>query len=203
MKRTVDAQRCLDVRWLQRKGFLKPGVFVTVSWTRNGEPDGDVVARAREGRIILMYRVCNNQQPQWQNIEQRVFLVWTRCNYGGRRPWFICPGMIRGRSCGRRVAVLIGAGPYFLCRHCHNLTYQSRNENEADRLLRKARKIRERLGADINHTVPILEKPKGMHWKTFSRLVLQAKRASTKSLLLMALPFSPNKRRILDDLENL
>jgi hypothetical protein len=175
----------LDVRWLKRQGILKPGVFGTISWTRNGQPDGDLGIRVEEARITLIYGARNNQQSEWQSVEQAVHLDWTQCHYGGRRPWFICPGIINGRCCRRRVAVLFLAGIYFLCRHCHNLTYQSRNESEADRLLRKARKIRERLGADINNTVPIWQKPKGMHWKTFSRLALQAKQASTKSLMLM------------------
>jgi hypothetical protein len=44
-------------------------------------------------------------------------LEWTACNFGGERPWFICPGA----GCSRRVAVLHAAGKHFLCRHCYDL----------------------------------------------------------------------------------
>jgi hypothetical protein len=37
-------------------------------------------------------------------------------------------------------------------------------------MMRKARKIRQRLGASNNLFEPVWEKPKGMHWKTFERL---------------------------------
>ena len=49
--------------------------------------------------------------------------------------------------CGRHVAVLYGLGLRFLCRHCYQLSYSSQQENASDRMMRKARKIRERLGA--------------------------------------------------------
>jgi hypothetical protein len=41
--------------------------------------------------------------------------------------------------------------------------------------MRKTRKIRARLGVSANLLEPILWKPPHMHWKTFSRLVLQAR----------------------------
>jgi len=46
------------------------------------------------------------------------------------RYWFICPLSVNGVYCGRRVGTLYLAsgGPYFGCRHCYNLTYESRNE---------------------------------------------------------------------------
>jgi hypothetical protein len=40
-------------------------------------------------------------------------------------------------------------------------------------MLRKAQKIRERLGADLRLSMPIKQKPKGMHWASFERLALQ------------------------------
>jgi hypothetical protein len=56
------------------------------------------------------------------NIEQTILLSTTNCNYGGKRHWFIC-------SCGKRVGVVYKTicSDYFQCRHCHNLTYESRN----------------------------------------------------------------------------
>jgi len=48
-------------------------------------------------------------------------LTKTPCYFGGERFWFICP------DCHRRVAILYRPrySSFFLCRHCHDLTYQS------------------------------------------------------------------------------
>jgi hypothetical protein len=86
-----------------------------------------------------------------------VELEWTSCNFGGERPWFICPRA----GCGRRVAVFYGAGKYLLCRHCYDLRYESQRENTTHRALRRAQKIRERLGVGVNMMEPFPEKPKG------------------------------------------
>jgi hypothetical protein len=48
-------------------------------------------------------------------------LTKTPCYFGGERFWFICP------DCHRRVSILYRPrySSFFLCRHCHDLTYQS------------------------------------------------------------------------------
>jgi hypothetical protein len=97
-------------------------------------------------------------------------LTWTPCRYGGQRPWFIYPGVVNGRVCGRRVAILYGAGRYFLCRHCYDLTYESQREDLPTRLISKAQKIRQRLGGTASLVDPFPQKPKGMHWRTYSWL---------------------------------
>jgi hypothetical protein len=50
--------------------------------------------------------------------------------------------------------------------------------------MRKARKIRERLGASNNLMVPILFKPKNMHKKTFERLRKEEKTANDLSWVI-------------------
>jgi hypothetical protein len=116
--------------------------------------------------LILTYRHRNSLGGEWEEVRESVALSWTACNFGGERPWFICPGA----GCGRRVALLYGEGKYFLCRHCYDLTYESQRENEMHRALRRAQAIREGLGGSANMTEPFPEKPKGMHWKTYERL---------------------------------
>ena len=56
-----------------------------------------------------------------------------------------------------------------MCTPCSGLRYKSKSESHPDRMLRKARKIRDRLGADWGAGM-IVSKPKGMHWSTFFRL---------------------------------
>ena len=61
-------------------------------------------------------------------MDYRVRLVTTTPTYGGLRWWFICPLVINGVECNRRVRKLYLYGRYFGCRHCHNLTYRSSQE---------------------------------------------------------------------------
>ena len=52
------------------------------------------------------------------------------CNFGGYRWWFICPLVVNGNVCGRRVGALyLGGEEYFGCRHCYNLTYECQKES--------------------------------------------------------------------------
>jgi hypothetical protein len=53
--------------------------------------------------------------------------------------------------------------------------------------MRKARKIRARLGASNDLIEPILFKPKNMHQKTFDRLCREAEHADALSWLIMGM----------------
>ena len=120
----------------------------------------------RPEQITSLYRQWSGTAGEWEDVEEPVPLSWTACNFGGERPWFVCPGA-RG---GRKVAVLYGPRRYFLCRHCYDLVYESQRENDMSRALRRAQDIRKRLGGSANMTEPFPEKPEGMHWKTYERL---------------------------------
>ena len=116
--------------------------------------------------LILTCRHRSSPGDESEGIREPVPLTWTACNFGGQRPWLICPGP----GCGQRVAILYGPGRYFLCRHCYDLTYQSRRDDKTYRALHKAQEIKERLGGSANMMEAFPEKPKGMHWKTYERL---------------------------------
>jgi len=115
----------------------------------------------------------------WEPVEQIIMFDQTPCNYGGHRTWFLCP------HCWRRVAVLYGAGKYFWCRHCYCLVCGSQQEDKVHRMMRKTRKIRERLGASDDLTESIRLKPKNIHWKIFERLRKKADYANDLSYLIM------------------
>lgn len=95
-KGTVEDHQCLDIRKLCREHEIKPGDSITAQYNWHGE-----------------------------EVSQEIFLDWTTCNYGGRRPWFIC------MACGRRVAKIYLGGKKFACRHCYNLTYTSCQESDS------------------------------------------------------------------------
>lgn len=155
------------MRWLHREGFLIPGRSSNVKWSRNGERVADINIRVEDGRVILFYSVSSNGGER-EAMEYPVPLDWTSCHFSARRPWFLCP------CCGRRVAVLFG-GKVFACRHCHNLAYDCQREAAHSRLQSRALKIRDRLGWKSDWG----DKPKGMHWKTFARLVAEYDRFDT------------------------
>lgn len=93
-------------------------------------------------------------------VEGVAHLAWTSCNFGGSRPWFVCPG----EGCARHVAILYGPeSGQLLCRHCCDLVYASQREDQIDRAKRRAEKARWRLP-------PSGTRPKGMHHTTFLKL---------------------------------
>lgn len=163
-KNTTRDLRALDIRRLQRDGLLTSGRSFNWQWSISGEKVADINIRIDADNVILNYR-CRSNGGEWQQVEYPVFLEWTACSLGGRRAWFLCPG----RGCGRRVAILFG-GSIFACRHCHALAYQCQRETYDDRAMRRAEKIRRRLGWEPGIANPEGSKPKGMHWRTFREL---------------------------------
>lgn len=102
-----------------------------------------------------------------------VQLTRTPCNYGNYRHWWLCP------SCSKRVAVLYCAGAY-VCRHCLSVPYGSQLQQPIDRLFSRADAIRQRLGWQSGIAHGNGSKPKGMHSKTFDRLVNEHERVTAK-----------------------
>jgi len=154
----LEQVRRLDVRWLHQQGYLQPGGRATVTWFCGERP---------AGCFLIEYSYRMHGAADWEPVRQVITLDWTVCHYGGQRPWFLCP------ECQRRVAILCGEGKWFLCRHCSQVPYTSQGETRLDRLHRKFRKLRDRLG-------PQYSRPKRMHWRTWERLreqALEAERA--------------------------
>jgi hypothetical protein len=141
-----------------------------------------VLGEHRPERVVLLFSRRNGPSAEWEDVQEPVELEWTSCNFGGVRPWFICPGA----GCGRRVAVLYGLGRYFLCRHCYDLVYQSQRDSKMYRALHRAQDIRQRLGGSVNMMEPFPEKPKGMHWSTYERLWWERHKAEMEQLIGMS-----------------
>lgn len=163
-KSTTSDMRPLDIRRLHRAGLLAPGRVFGWQWTVSGREVFSIQARSEAGRLILNYRT-RSRAGDWRPMEYPVYLEWTNCTLGGRRPWFLCPT----NGCGRRVAVLFGAS-IFACRHCQRLAYECQRETDDDRAARRADTIRRRLGWGAGIANPEGGKPKGMHLRTFVRL---------------------------------
>lgn len=165
-KKKTATYPLLDVRQLQREGLLRAGLAFPCQLTQNGERTGSIDLRVDADRVTLSYR-CRSRESEWQHMDCSVQIEWTPCNYGGHRAWFRCPA----ECCGRRVAILYFVG-VFACRRCHQLAYWSQRCSASEAALSLAQAIRERLGGSRNMYYPFPSKPRGMHWKTYSRLRL-------------------------------
>ena len=166
---TVEARRSLDVNHFSRKGCLRPGGQGSLQWTQNGQPSARIGLRAEVNRIVLTYRYATDGD-NWENVEESIPIVRVRCWFGSSRPYFVCPGVVAGVSCGRRVVKLYEGGRYFFCRRCYRLRYASQAEQAWNRALGRASKIRMRLGGEPSLVSPFPERPKNMWWRTYDRL---------------------------------
>jgi hypothetical protein len=102
----------------------------------------------------------------------RVRLDTTSCNYGGQRPWFICP------YCEKRRRRLIWADHALTCRSCLDYGYYCLDRTKTDYAYYylMAKKICLKLDPKFEWedgrigcaTFP--EKPKGMHRSTYRKL---------------------------------
>ena len=78
----------------------------------------------------LNYTITDRDSGEKTDYDYKIGLTTTPCHFGGVRYWFICPLSRNGVPCGRRVGTLFlsSGGKYFGCRHCYDLSYESRNE---------------------------------------------------------------------------
>ncbi len=151
----------IDVRWLARERMLSTYAFRTVTWRQGGEVIGSIsLSVDKQDSLVFKYRLNSSGANECQDVSQHVQLEWTKCRYGGQRPWFVCS------HCQRRVAKLyLGSGRWY-CRQSLRLTYPSQSECRLGRLTRKIHALEARLW-DREF------RPKGMRWKTYNRLVGQ------------------------------
>lgn len=163
----TEDYRQIDIRRWQREGLLHPGNYINWTWSRNGEKIASIGAKVETGQLRLIYNYRANGSAPWEPLDYPIRLQTTSCNYGGVRDWFTCPAV----GCGRRVAILYSGGKYYACRLCYQLAYQSQRETKCDRGHRGANKIRNKLGWEPGIANTQGRKPKGMHWKTYYRLL--------------------------------
>ncbi len=130
-KRTVEESYSLSIFDLKKGRLLE-------------KEAGDWWSRKSNGLTRLHVQVVVNR-PVWPETlivrptlfdalgrehpfgRSEVRIVPTLCRFGNKRWWFICPGS----RCGRRVAKLyLPPGEIqYRCRHCHELTYEARQQH--------------------------------------------------------------------------
>lgn len=196
-KRSTENMNPLDIRRLRRAGLLTPGRVFSWQWSVCGREVASIQIRSEAELVILDYQ-NRSYGGEWQKMEYPVYLEWTACTLGGQRVWFQCPA----DGCGRRVAILYG-GRVFACRHCQKLAYESQRETYDDRACRRADNIRRRLGWCAGIANPVGGKPKGMHWRTYLRLMTEYNDFANASWAGMAERLGLMNRRLAGIAENL
>jgi hypothetical protein len=134
-KTTVEQATQLSIFKLKKFGLLGGYCASTLTWTRSlsGKKSsiGITVDIEDEPYVKVNYTITDRCTDEKTDYDYIISLTTTPCHLGGVRYWFICPLSKNGIYCGRRVAKLYKApgGHYFGCRHCYNLSYESRNES--------------------------------------------------------------------------
>ena len=134
-KTTVEQATQLSIFKLKEFGLLDGFHVSTLTWTH--KPSGHqnsigitVDVEEAEPYVKVNYTTTDRSTGEKMNYDYKISLTTTPCHFGGVRYWFICPLSNNGVYCGRKVGTLYLAsgGKYFGCRHCYDLSYESRNE---------------------------------------------------------------------------
>jgi len=176
----TDDHLCIDARQWQRDGILVAGTSYISTWSRSGKELGNIGVKAEQGQVTLSYSWQQNDSEA-QRLDYPVGLETTSCHYGGVRYWFTCPT----ENCGKRVAKLYLSDKYFSFRHCCRLAYYNQREAQDDRARRRAEKIRAKLNWQTGLLNEQCGKPKGMHWKTYVRLMTKYRDDVNQTMLGM------------------
>ena len=124
-KREANSLCRIDVFWLKKHKYLDFPSQGFITWSQpstiRSAVKVQVFAVGENKYMQLSYKIGpGNSKTKFMCKYE---LTTTPCNYGGGRYWFICI------TCNRRIGVLYFGKTLFLCRHCLNLSYESKNEN--------------------------------------------------------------------------
>lgn len=163
-KSTTQDCLALDVRLLKKAGALEYEAVTPWAWFSNGEMVAarlifvDEYGVQVRGIEDLLERP-GGPLPRWLTT------TGTPCHLGGERLWWQCD------HCDRRAAILYETDGWWACRLCQSLVYRCQRERRVNRAHRRANKIRTRLDWRVGIAHPGSGRPKGMHRRTYERLV--------------------------------
>jgi hypothetical protein len=135
----------LDLFKFHKAGGLVPGAVTRVRWPYPTAPL-DITVRAESDRIMLSIDGAGEVPVR---VEREAVY------FGGLRPWLVCSICL-----ARRRSLYIKDGCVG-CRQCFGLCYRSRCEFWlSSPALRRAVKLRRRLGADVQPFAPLPPRPR-------------------------------------------
>ena len=167
----VDEGLKIDINKLKRDGMLNLNSCRSggIKWTRlsTGEKTASIgyetnTLDPENMWMRVNYTHTSYYDDETNEMDYKIGLETTQPNYGGKRLWFICPLTYK------RAGVLFSpsGSKWFASRHAYNLKYQSQSRSPHDRAIDRMWKLKNKLGGN-----EYWRKPKGMHWKTFQRMV--------------------------------
>lgn len=117
---------------------------------------------------------------------KNVHTVAIPCNYGGNRLYYVCP------RCKGLHRFLYPVNRHYLCRDCAELNYWTQQNRDAALIEHHIYRLHDLLKCYDDLTAKELaeyipDKPPGMHWKTYNRLVdkLETAQEEYRSWLLL------------------
>jgi hypothetical protein len=195
---TVESACRFDIDTLVRAGAIKPGKYVEGSLKLPSYDDELAIefessaTNPRNSWLRLQYAVRDCWTGEQYQIDDKIYLTASRPRFGGQRWWFICPNENRRV---RKLYLPLGARR-FRSRHAYRLAYASQRETVHDRAMRRADKLRRRLGGDpLDDGYP--EKPPRMRGATYDRLLdrlIAANRVADERMLLLASKLGAGRR---------
>lgn len=153
----------IDIADLMEERLLDSGIVGVLAWQTDGEQGKTVVKTVCYDEVLELKIAIPDEGVSHISL----FIEKEACRFGGYRKWLICP------CCGERKRVFYISETWWrihwvACRSCAGLAYPTNRMRRFQRLEHRSKRIEERLhwGEDDEPC-----RPKGMHKKTFDRLV--------------------------------
>ncbi|WP_146807047.1 hypothetical protein [Acetobacter cibinongensis] len=160
----VGAAKQIKIGAMAKMGALTEGWSASLKWSGSG--CDDMEGTFADDTLRLSWNVEADRESL--HVVMPISVSWSDCNYGGRRPWMICP------YCARRVSTLhlSSNSKQLACRHCFNMTYESRNVDAIGRSWMREEKLLKRVGGTCGGGLSSRgpSRPKGMHRTTYHRI---------------------------------
>ena len=171
---TVESSLTLDIDKLRRDALIVPGIYrrvsLTWSWTGTGERIADinmVVDTGDDAGVMHLQFVSRNHATgERSETDQPIRLTTIEQPFGGRRWYAICP--YSGARCSK-LHLPPGATKFAARSAWRRLAYQVQREAPYDQALRRAFKLRARLGDKRGGIGDPIRKPRWMRWRTYER----------------------------------
>ncbi|MCB2180200.1 hypothetical protein KQH54_03670 [bacterium] len=138
-KRLVEDSYCLSMKTIKEhvKEVDANGgmIYSSMYWSSGGERTADIRYKVHKKnsllRVQLIYQSTHWRTKEVTKCDYPVEIQHTEPNFGGKRYWFICPLVVSGKACLKRVGKLYlpPESVYFGCRECHDLVYLSSRES--------------------------------------------------------------------------
>jgi hypothetical protein len=139
-KTEADGLCILDMKWLRKQKYIEEHCIWNGSlyWTHRPTGDRSSISAYIDNTTYtptmrLTYTQTSHSSGEKTDLDYSIKLIKTLCRFGGFRYWFKCPLQKNGIPCPHKSSKLYLSRKYFGRRHCHQLSYHSKNENRKNK----------------------------------------------------------------------